>query len=62
MKKQMKRFDFRLLRRGFQIGAFRFFFFDRPWKTKSHPYWFARNWETMWTVQSGPFEVWYHKK
>jgi hypothetical protein len=62
MSRPMKRRDFRLLTDGVQIGALRLFFARKNWKTKTHPYWFARNWDTTWTVQSGPFEIWYHKK
>lgn len=34
----------------------------KNWRTKNHPWWFCRNWTTVWTLQTGPLEIWYHKK
>lgn len=54
----------RRMTRGIQIGSVRLFW-DRKsgnWRTKPYPYWFARNWDTVATVQSGPLEVWYYKR
>lgn len=59
-KRPLKRVDIRKLTNGVQIGSLRLFY--RPnWRSKPHPYWFARNWDTIATVQSGPVEVFWYK-
>lgn len=60
-EKNLCRVGLRRLTKGVQIGALRLFWDRNNWRSKPHPYWYARNWSTSWTVQSGPVEIWYHK-
>lgn len=62
ISRAMKRVDLRRLPHGIQIGALRIFWDRSNWRSRTHPYWFTHRGNTMTILQSGPFELWYHKK
>jgi hypothetical protein len=56
---KIRRPRIRRLTNGVQAGRLRLFFNRNNWKSKPHPYWFAKNWGGTITIQSGPFELFY---
>lgn len=48
----------RRVTRGIQIGPLRLYWMGRNWKTKPHPYWYARKgYDGSFTFQTGRFEL-----